>query len=60
MPTTMGNKTPLSKHSEKVLKALKKAVVETLERKRKLGHYAVIWDGKKPVLRGDDAPVSKD
>jgi hypothetical protein len=49
-----------SDKSMKILEALKKAVAETLERKRKLGHYAVIWDGKKPVLRGDDAPVSKE
>jgi len=35
-------------------------VSKELERKRKLGHYAVIWDGEKPVLLGADAPVEKD
>lgn len=49
-----------SEHGQKVLASLKKAVAETLERKRKLGQYAVIWDGKKPVLKGDDAPDHKD
>jgi len=52
-------KTP-SEKSLKILESLKKAVSETLERKRKLGQYAVIWDGKKPVQRGDDAPAPKD
>ena len=50
--------TILSENAKKVLASLKKAVSETLEKKRRLGHYAVIWDGKKPVLRGDDAPSS--
>jgi hypothetical protein len=51
-------KTP-SEHSQKILTSLKKAVAEALERKRKLGQYAVIWDGKKPVLKGDDSPENK-
>jgi len=49
-----------TENAKKVLESLKKAVSETLEKKRRLGHYAVIWDGKKPVLRGDDAPVAND
>lgn len=49
-----------SENAKKVLESLKKAVSETLEKKRRLGQYAVIWDGKKPVLRGDDAPVAKE
>lgn len=53
------HKTP-SEKSMKVLEALQKAVSETLERKRKLGHDAVIWDGNKPVQRGDDAPTPKE
>ena len=49
-----------SEKSAKILETLKKAVTETLEKKRKLGHYTVIWDGKKPVVQGDDAPVIED
>ena len=60
MQKTAVLKPNLSCHAEKVLSALRKAVRNELERKRRLGHYAVIWDGKKPVLRGDDAPVSKE
>ena len=49
-----------SEKSQEILKTLKKTVAETLEEKRKLGQYAVIWDGKKPVQSGADAPVAKD
>jgi hypothetical protein len=49
-----------TENAKQVLESLKKAVAESLEKKRRLGHYAVIWDGKKPVLRGDDAPVAND
>ncbi len=49
-----------SENSIKILESLKKTVSETLERKRKLGHYAVIWDGEKPIQRGADAPISND
>jgi hypothetical protein len=57
--TTTYKKTP-SEHSIKILESLKKTVEKTLEKKRRLGHYFVIWDGKKPVMQGDDAPTPKD
>lgn len=53
---TSQQKIELSDKSIKILESLRKSVAETLERKRKLGHYVVFWDGKKPVLRGEDAP----
>ena len=49
-----------SEKSKKILENLKKTVSETLERKRKLGQYAVIWDGQKPIQSGADAPALKD
>ena len=45
-----------SQKAKEILEALQDAVTVELERKRKLGHYAVFWDGEKPVLIGDDAP----
>jgi hypothetical protein len=27
-----------------------------LEKKKRLGHYAVLWEDGKPVLIGEDAP----
>ncbi len=49
-----------SEKSRRILDNLKKTVAETLERKRKLGQYAVIWDGQKPVQSGADVPTSQD
>ncbi|HUN00050.1 MAG: hypothetical protein B7X12_04030 [Halothiobacillus sp. 20-53-49] len=39
------------------LAALQKAVDKALERKRRLGQYAVIWRDGKPLLQGEDAPI---
>jgi len=46
-------KTP-SKEGQILLNTLQKAVVDTLEKKRRLGQYAVIWRDGKPVLLGGD------
>ncbi len=44
-------------HEAMVLDVLKRAVAEALERKRKLGQYAVIWREGRVVCTGPDAPV---
>ncbi len=44
-------------HEAMVLDVLKRAVAEALERKRKLGQYAVIWCDGRVVCTGLDAPV---
>lgn len=41
---------------EQILECLREAVAEELERKRRLGHYYVIWEDGKLVYVGDDAP----
>lgn len=51
------SKTP-SIDSLKMLDVLKNAVRKTLENKKKLGHYRVIWRDNKPVVEGEDAPVA--
>lgn len=38
------------------LATLKSAVAQALERKRRLGQYAVIWQNGKLVMIGEDAP----
>ncbi len=48
-------KTPSSK-TQLMLESLRKTAAATLERKRRLGHYAVIWKDGKIVLEGEDAP----
>ena len=48
--------TAISPDTQKTLEALRKAVANALERKRRLGQYAVIWRDGKPVFVGEDAP----
>lgn len=45
-----------SPDSQVMLDALKKAVSKALDKKRRLGQYAVIWSDNKPILIGEDAP----
>ncbi len=54
----------ISKHapsakSQVILKTLQAAVAHTLDKKKRLGQYAVIWENDKPVLRGEDAPPTQ-
>lgn len=44
-------------YEAKALDALKRAVAETLERKRRLGQYAVVWREGRAVCIGPDAPA---
>lgn len=45
-----------SKEGQVLLKTLQKAVDQTLEKKKRLGQYAVTWEDGKPVVKGEDAP----
>ena len=46
------------KTTNQMLQPLRQVAAETLEKKRRLGQYAVIWENGKPVIVGDDAPQS--
>lgn len=48
--------TQLSPDTQEMLDSLRNAVADALERKRRLGQYAVFWQDGKPVLIGEDAP----
>ena len=53
--------TRLSNKDECALDALRRAVAEALERKRRLGEYAVIWRDDQAVrLEPDDARPAVD
>lgn len=52
--------TQLPPDTQEMLNSLRTAVAETLERKRRLGQYAVFWQDGKPVLIGEDAPSNRD
>lgn len=47
-----------SEKGQKQLDTLKRAVSEALEKKRRLGQYAVLWKDGKPVMIGEDAPIN--
>ncbi len=40
-----------------VLETLRRAVAEALERKRRLGQYAVVWREGRAMCIGPDAPA---
>lgn len=46
-----------SPQAQAALDCLRQAVTNALERKRRLGQYAVLWSGDGPILVGEDAPV---
>jgi len=46
-----------SKEGRELLEGLRQSVANALERKRRLGQYAVTWQDGKPLARGDDAPL---
>lgn len=48
--------TPPSSQAQAMLKALQEAVKKSLERKKKLGQYAVVWQNGQPIQAGADAP----
>lgn len=48
---------PPSPQAQEMLKALQDAVTKELQRKQKLGQYAVIWHDGRPVQSGDDVPA---
>lgn len=46
-------------YETRALDALKRAVAEALERKRRLGQYAVVWREGRPLCIGPDAPAAR-
>ena len=44
---------------EEALAALQRAVSRALDRKRRLGQYAVFWQDGRVVFDGPDAPVEE-
>ena len=50
------SKVKLSEEGQVMLDSLQKAVTQALEKKRRLGHYAVVWRDGKPMMIGEDAP----
>lgn len=47
-----------SPEGQRQLETLRQAVGKALEKKRRLGQYAVTWQDGKPVVKGEDAPAT--
>ena len=45
-----------SEQSRLILNSLKQAANNVLEKKRRLGQYAVFWENEQIVYKGEDAP----
>jgi hypothetical protein len=45
-----------SPDGRQALEILRQSVAKALEKKRRLGQYAVVWKNGKPVATGDGAP----
>ena len=50
----MAEATEPSPQSQEMLEALQQAVAEALDKKRRLGQYAVVWRDGAPVMVGGD------
>ncbi len=46
----------ISPKDQQILDAMKQAVDKALERKRRLGQYAVVWRDGKPAIIGQEIP----
>lgn len=46
-----------NQETQAMLDCLRQAVTKALDRKRRLGHYAVLWSEGAPIAVGEDAPV---
>ncbi len=51
---------PPSLQTQAMLKALQDAVTKELNRKQKLGQYAVTWKDGRAIQTGDDVPPVTD
>jgi hypothetical protein len=47
-----------SEESLQILACLKTAVTKALERKQRLGEYAVVWEKGQPAFIGENAPLT--
>lgn len=49
-----------SEEGQQTLEILRQSVSKALEKKRRLGQYAVVWKNGKTVISGEDAPETKE
>ncbi len=49
--------TKISPDTQEILDCLRAVAAAEIERKRRLGHYVVVWQNNRPMLIGEDAPL---
>lgn len=47
--------TPIASDTKEMLDSLRTAITHTLERKQRLGQYAVVWQDGKPIRLNSEA-----
>jgi hypothetical protein len=47
----------VSAEDQRILDSLRSAVTEALDRKRRLGQYAVVWRDGQAVVLGEESPA---
>lgn len=50
----------MTQKAQEILDVLQKVATDTLERKRRLGEYAVVWQDNKPAIIGEMIEDSDD
>ncbi|MCP4700396.1 MAG: hypothetical protein GY862_26620 [Gammaproteobacteria bacterium] len=55
-PSPTSPKPQLPKDTRQMLESLRQAVLHALEKKKRLGQYAVIWKNGKVIKIGEDIP----
>ena len=50
----------MTQKAQEILEVLQQVATDTLERKRRLGEYAVVWKDNKPVIIGEMLEDSDD
>lgn len=52
-----GREVAMTHETKEMLDCLRAVAAAEIERKRRLGHYVVVWQNDRPMLIGEDAPL---
>ncbi len=52
-----GREVAMTHETKEMLDFLQAVAAAEIERKRRLGHYVVVWQNDRPMLIGEDAPL---
>ena len=52
-----GREVAMTHETREMLDFLRAVAAAEIERKRRLGHYVVVWQNDRPMLIGEDVPL---